>query len=170
MRRRQKLQFAPYHVQLQPHQSCRVLLPSLFTPVFFFFSFFPVAAAVRRRVQMVRWSLEEKKNSLYDFFNSSRQLMRHGKVVHWVKSESAVFILFVVLCGRTIQVHNNSSSSLDAQSQGELQGRVVQCAELEYKTQESLTSRDHQLGSQMNRSVSSFKSNSGFLLYNRGVN
>lgn len=39
MRSRQKLQFAPYHVQLQPHQSCRVLLPSLFTPVFFFFLF-----------------------------------------------------------------------------------------------------------------------------------
>lgn len=119
---------------------------------------------------MVRWSLEKKKIPFTIFFNSSRQLMRHGKVVHWVKSESPVFILFVVLCGCTIQVHSNSSSSLDAQSQGELQGRVVQCAELEYKTQELLTSRDHQLGSQMNRSVSSFKGNSGFLLYKRGVN
>lgn len=34
-----------------------------------------------------------------------------------------------------MQVHNNSSS-LHAESQGELQGRAVQRAELEYKTQE----------------------------------
>lgn len=85
IRSRQKLQFAPYHMQLQPHQSCRVVLTSLFTPAFVFFLLFSISGRGGTKRPDGSVELGKKRNSLYDFFNGSRQLMRHGKVVHWVK-------------------------------------------------------------------------------------
>lgn len=80
MRSRQKLQFAPYHVQLQPHRSRRLLLPSLFTPVFVIFPFFSGAAGGGKKRPDGSVELGKKKIpfTIFEWFSPINETWKSG--------------------------------------------------------------------------------------------